>query len=305
MRVRSILAWLLLVLLILFGQSTAGITAHFACEHAGLTVTDLPCLTPLVVPFLIPSLIGIGVGVLLMGAGRRERLLRVSVVAIPALLALDVGGAFLAWRYDGIDAIGTPRTAGTPLFVEEFEDATRPRLEVRATAAQTLAYAQGGYQVRGSGGARTAPFVALPGRYAHTTMTVEARLVGPSENRAIVLGCRHPLSNAVDGYRLVVAPALRQYSVLQWDDGRATPLLEPQISSAIRSDDESNRLSLTCAGARISVTINDVPVADVSLSEAGDVALFSGGRLSIGVNAADEAEVEARFDRLSVTQAPT
>ncbi len=299
MRIRSIFAWFLLVLLILLGQSATGITAHFACEHAGLTVTDPPCLVPLVVPFLVPSLIGVGVGVLLMGAGRRERLLRMSAVAIVALLALDVGGGFLAWRYDGTDAIATTRTPGTPLFVEEFEDPTRPRLDIRTSTAQTLAYLEGGYQVRGSGGERTAPFVALPGRYAHTTMTVEARLVGPTEDRAIVLGCRRPLSSAVDGYRLVVAPALQQFSVVQWDDGRPTPLLEPRASAAIRSGNESNRLSLTCAGEGIAVTINDVPVATVP-----GASLFTGGRLSIGALATDEAEVEARFDRLSVAQAP-
>ena len=44
-------------------------------------------------------------------------------------------------------------------------------------------------------------------------LELDARLVGPIERRAIVLGCRRPLDGSANGYRLAISPEFGRFAL--------------------------------------------------------------------------------------------
>lgn len=132
------------------------------------------------------------------------------------------------------------------------------------------------------------PTVALPGAYGDSTISVDARLVGETRRRQVVVYCR-------SGYALGIEPDARAFFLFRREGGVNHTLADWQPSPAIHSGHETNRVELTCVGTTISASINGTIVASVEddTFQTGAHYLQAGGP---GLTA------QARFDNLRVTQ---
>jgi len=78
--------------------------------------------------------------------------------------------------------------------------------------------------------------------------------------------------------------------------GLSSPKFQP--SAAILPGGAPNRLTAVCAGRRLSLSINTVPVAEVEDSE------FSGSQIGLLAAAVTGTEMNARFDDVAIYAAP-
>ena len=131
----------------------------------------------------------------------------------------------------------------------------------------------------------------------------DARVVGPSAGQVVVLACRlrpapipPPDPPTPSVYRLQVYPATREFELLRIDVGKATALVPRQISTAIRRDDDWNRLELSCIGDRIAARANGV-----DLGAANDGTYTQGSlRVNVGGPLETIPHGEIRIDDLVV-----
>ena len=125
-------------------------------------------------------------------------------------------------------------------------------------------YTEGELRVRrlSTGGGYALPVPHTPD-LDNATLAVDARVVGPSADRLVYISCRRKSSEPNTGYRFEVDPATGQFKVARWDGTNETALSPWRASDAIRRNNESNRLELTCAGNTIEAALNGRSVAKV------------------------------------------
>ena len=160
-------------------------------------------------------------------------------------------------------------------------------------------YADGEYLVR-----RRVPdaswvvFVKVPGYYANAVIAVDARLVGRTEQRHLVLGCRDRGESRASEYRFIVQPATGSFLLIRMDEDEGYALTSWQQSPAIKRGEQTNRLELSCAGSTISASANGELLATVQDSTYPD------GFIWFGVGSEDSANVvvEGRFDNLVISE---
>lgn len=186
----------------------------------------------------------------------------------------------------------TPITGpGAILLSDNFDDPLSGRLRARGDEA---GYRDGEYFIRQSR-LDSAPVERLPGSYADASIAVDVRLV---EGQAAHLLCREQ-PGFVGGYWFAIDLVRGNVIIRRFPGvaGAAASTLVNEFSSAIRRGTASNRLELTCAGSRITASVNGTVVAAV------DDGTYREGRMWIGAGFGGvEAITEARFDNLVVTQ---
>lgn len=164
-------------------------------------------------------------------------------------------------------------------------------------------YVDGEYMVRKVDPALSGVvFVSPSASFASSSIAVDARLVGDSASRYIVLGCRRQAGSQSSEYQLYVepctGPSSTRFGLFRMDNGRSVALSAFKWSSEIRPANASNHIELSCSGTTISASINGAVVVSLEDSTYGE------GRSWMGVTSAESAHlpVEARFDNLLVTQ---
>jgi hypothetical protein len=203
-------------------------------------------------------------------------------------------------RTEAASRASQPPPPSTILLADEFNDAANGVLPVESPTPQRAArgYFEGEYViVQNDPGMERSPISVLPGTYSDTRMAVDARLVGPTDGRVLMVGCRDaPESNS--HYRFAIRPDIGHFELIRWYGLERVPLVEWDPSSAIRLGNAANRLELTCDGPTISASINDVPVGAVQDSS------YPSGGLWVGAGTLESqpATVDGRFDNLVVIQ---
>ena len=187
---------------------------------------------------------------------------------------------------------------GDTILRDDFKDPAKGKLPAESSGPSRYrrGYEGGEYVIQKIDPAwKQMPVAELPGAHQNATLAIDARLVGETRGRYVVLVCRN---SAAGHYRLMLAPTETSFSLTRWDRDKEVILAGWQQSTAIRPGIAVNRLELTCAGDTISATINGTQVLSVQ-----DTQHRTGG-MWIGVDpgAADPAVAEARFANLTVTQ---
>lgn len=110
------------------------------------------------------------------------------------------------------------------------------------------------------------------------------------------LQCRRRGSVDEEQYRFEIRPDLGRFRLLRFRAAQRTVLADWAPASAIQRGNASNRLKLSCVGARITASVNGTGVVSVE-----DAALQS-GELAISAGTLDrQLLTEGRFDNLVVT----
>jgi hypothetical protein len=192
---------------------------------------------------------------------------------------------------------GGPAAAGSVLVDETFADSATGLLPATAPANATLiyGYVDGEYSLRNLEVATQS--LPIPVDATNASIAVDARLIGETTRRTVSVGCRFASDSTGNrGYRLRVEPGVGLFRLVREDGTRDIFLRRDSISQAIRRDNESNRIEITCAGNTITATINGAVVASVIDNT------YTSGSLVIGVGArASGLTSEARFDNLLIT----
>lgn len=190
-----------------------------------------------------------------------------------------------------------PDQPGQVLLADDFADAAAgmlPRLP--RDPSQTRRGYQGGEYLLEALVPRIAPYVRVPGMYGGASIAVDARLVGETDGRVVLLGCRENTAGDRQ-YALLVDPGAGEFALWRDDGPGSHDLVRRAPSAALRRGHEVNRLELSCRGGTITVRINGTQVASVQDRTYGE------GRLWIAVSpVGDIGTVAARLDNLVVTQ---
>jgi hypothetical protein len=208
-------------------------------------------------------------------------------------------GPLFAWE-TGAPADPLAAASGV-LLADDFDDAEAGKLPVVAASLSRAdrGYLGGEYLIRKRDPAmERSPKSLLPGAYADATLAVDARLVGPTDDRVVSIACRDQGGPSGAHYRFEVRPATSQFALTRWDGEARVALLEWQISAAIQPGNVVNHLELSCVGATISASVNMTTLA--SLQDAA----YASGRWWIGAGdlQSPPATVEVRFDNLVLRQ---
>jgi hypothetical protein len=139
------------------------------------------------------------------------------------------------------------------------------------------------------------PIARLPGTYGDGSITVDARLVGATDNRYVTVGCRENGSNE---YRLSLYVTDGTFTLARWDAGTQTVLQGFTANAAIRRANQTNSIELRCAGSTISAIINGTQVASVQDNTYQRGTTFIGAGVFTDVS----ATAEGRFAHLVLTQ---
>jgi len=134
--------------------------------------------------------------------------------------------------------------------------------------------------------------------YGDATIAVDARLVGDTADRTIILLCRVTQESAAhSGYLFQINPSAGQSLLTKLDNGRPATLVPWSPTAAIKAGVATNHLELDCLGNSITARVNGVEVFRVT-----DPATLPPGDVEIGVSrlAPGQGTAEARFSNLTV-----
>lgn len=191
---------------------------------------------------------------------------------------------------------GTTIPEPTVLLADNFDDPAAGKLAKTSPlpADYAVGYVDGEYTIRKLvADWPRSPAVPLPGRYADSVVRVDARLIGEALNRYLVVACRDQ-GVSDSNYRLSIAPSDGSFSLARWDSGREVRLVDWQISPAIKTGNQSNRLELVCVGSKIAAIVNGTQVAAVSDAtyKEGAILLMVSNRVRFPVT------IDSRWDNL-------
>jgi len=199
-------------------------------------------------------------------------------------------------HFDNLVVTKTPPNSVPVLLADPLSDPGTGLFNTDTTGSDQTkySYANGEFVIQKQQASGGLDGKFLPGQYADTSTTVDARLVGTFTDRYVNIGCR---DSDAGGYHLSVIPASGTFRLLKDGPGQETPsrLIDDTPSSAIKRNGEVNRLTLSCVGNTITVTINGTQVG-----QARDNG-FSTGKIYIATGG-DNLTAEARFRNLVVTQ---
>jgi serine/threonine-protein kinase len=146
--------------------------------------------------------------------------------------------------------------------------------------------------------ANYSPAVTIRSDVGNSTVAVDARIVGDPARKFVFLECRAGTSPR-SGYRFVVWPGPTAGWRVYKDIGEKYEDVSGwRQSSAIRPNNETNRLLMSCVGDKITVAVNGVELFTFQ-----DPAYTSGWlRLGAGASLDTGIMAEARFDNLVAVQ---
>lgn len=216
-------------------------------------------------------------------------------VAILVLVAI----ALVAVRESPGTTTETPPTVprvGAVLLADDFNDPAAGYLPAASPDSPfRIGYVDGEYEIAGTRGG----FVALPGVFRDSSLSVDVRLVGDATRRAIGVACR---ASEEGWYQVTVIPDTRSFSLAKFSlTGSATTLIADQVSAAILRGNPVNRLELTCSGTTIAPSANGTPLGSVQ-DETYREGWYQVSVLATVPDLAPGEEVALRLDNLSVTQ---
>lgn len=224
----------------------------------------------------------------------REGRFWISVQTEPGLS----GGAEA--RFDNLVVTAArPPARGEPLLVDEFERDVTGILPSASAAPEQfrVGYVNGEYLVARSAGWAGLPAVLVPGLFVDAVLAVDARLVGETMGRSVVLGCRRSTESPRDGYQLNLDPDGGVVTLGIWVQGNYFRMFN-EASVAIRQGGEVNHVELRCSGNVISAVVNGTLVASVRSTAYRTGWMWLGVVADPGVGGL----VEARFNNLVVRQ---
>ena len=181
---------------------------------------------------------------------------------------------------------------GRVLLADDFADPTAGYLPLESPREEfVLGYIDHEYRIQ----KRDPSFdmfanAYLPGAYGNLSIAVDARLIGPSTDGTVALGCRQ---GPTGGYRADLSPGSFTVALNRLDGSRLVKLSERQ-SLVIKRGTATNHFELRCAGSEVAVIVNDTLVLSVTDST------YTVGQARIGLAARSTGE--ARFANLVVTQ---
>jgi hypothetical protein len=197
-----------------------------------------------------------------------------------------------------------PTLAGQRVLRDTFAEPGLGLLPAESDAPDRYhrGYDQGEYVLSASRSTSPPPVLAAPasGAYGDVTVVVDARLIGETTGRTLIVACRDQGSAAGAGYGLLVSPNRGQAALARWDAGRATMLVDWRTTAAVRRGLQTNRLELRCHDGSITALVNGAQVASIRDST------YPAGVIWLGVseNGGPSPTTEARFDNLAVTGVP-
>ncbi|MBI2760916.1 MAG: serine/threonine protein kinase [Chloroflexi bacterium] len=194
---------------------------------------------------------------------------------------------------------GPPRP-GDVILRDNFDDPTKATLLTQSATPESylLGYDRGEYFIRKvDPNFNRVANVFLPGSYDDVSISVDARLVGESGNRAIYVVCR----SSTDGqYRLVLDMGVGAFLLSRWDGDTEVQLGNKWVTrtDVLRTGTQMNKIELRCEKDTISAVINGQTVGSVKDGT------YKAGRswIGTGVFTGATGTVEVRFDNLVVTQ---
>lgn len=138
--------------------------------------------------------------------------------------------------------------------------------------------------------------VYVPGLYDNVSMAVDARLVGATAGRYIILGCRIA-QDFISQYALYVGPGDGTVELMRWDNNTSVDLKGLQ-SPVVHQGNARNRVELSCVGSTITARVNGVAVISVHDTH------YTAGQLELGVvgTVGVPSTIEGRFTHLLVTR---
>jgi len=147
--------------------------------------------------------------------------------------------------------------------------------------------------------------VVLPGTYADVSISVDARLVDPSDDQFLTVACRS--ADPGSQYRLTIGPGNGIFVIVRWVGGKAITLVGPEVSPSVRTGGESNTLELRCRGSVLDAVINGVHVASFTDTTFKDGRLWVGlshgyGSVPGGASTPLNKAIEGHFTHLVVAQ---
>lgn len=199
-------------------------------------------------------------------------------------------------------SLPSPRApaAGDIVLADNFDNPSAGRLPKQAvdpTKVQ-LGYVGGEYVVKRLDLSLTGGVgAALTDTPSDGTLAVDARIVGDTDGRYVELRCRYR-NNGADFYVMAVMPHDGVYQILRISGGRTVPPEVWRESAAIRRDNATNHLELTCAGSSLSASINGQKVLDLQDNSIPD-GIFV---IAAGNTTQKPGLVEVRFDNLVLTR---
>jgi hypothetical protein len=237
----------------------------------------------------------------------------VAGLAVAAMGVVAVGGVFLArgplsrggpsspaevsaaasagGTLAGIPAGSGPTEPTTIILQDDFQNPSAGRLPPSSEVPWAAnGYESGEYAIKADVYAPLPSAARIPGSYDTVWLSVDARIVGPTTTRTVILQCR---AAALNGYQLEIEPDHSGFAVYRLDAGRKTPIVRPGTSDAIRTGNQTNRVELGCVGNTITARVNGTV-----LGSAEDGTYPHGSAFL--ATAAPGATSEVRFDNLLV-----
>jgi hypothetical protein len=191
------------------------------------------------------------------------------------------------------DLSGISVPSGQLLFQDDFSNANSG-WEIFAEPEASAAYADGEYVLR----LNRAPLRAwglLRGPTLPADLTFSVTVypgAGAASGGAGVI-CR--FADDANYYFFMITSA-GEYIIGKRSGGTQTGLSSPkfQPSDAILPGDAPNRLTAACAGNRLSLSVNTLPVAEVTDND------FTGGQVGLVAAASEGEGLEVRFDDVAI-----
>jgi hypothetical protein len=142
--------------------------------------------------------------------------------------------------------------------------------------------------------------VSPNGSYTDVDVSVDARLYGETDGRAVTVECRRQ-SDGSGGYRLTVEPSRGKFLLTRLGATTSGPLADWTYNDSIAVQNATNRIELQCQGDTIQALVNGDSLASVK------DATFASGGVGIGTERFTNTTprtVEARFKNLRVAFHP-
>ena len=184
--------------------------------------------------------------------------------------AVDDGGPnFQENLADGDSQSGSPSSgaSGTVVASDNFTSPSSgvlPSVSTRPSQWK-IGYLNGGYQIASVGsGADLDDTALINGTYGDVSIAVDARVIqgtSTTPDQTVRLYCRRQASGAgFSGYRLQFSPVSNGWGLYRGDGNTGVSLTGVQFLPGTPSPTASHHLLLTCAGSKISVSIDGTPV---------------------------------------------
>ncbi|MFN8637195.1 MAG: hypothetical protein U0893_25380 [Chloroflexota bacterium] len=217
------------------------------------------------------------------------------------------------------DASSSPSSASAPappapapsspdsrpvLLADDFDDPMHAAFPTTSfmPGQVEVGYVDGEYSLRNIDPLNGSRGTGTQAVYGDASLVFDVRMVGDASGRSISVGCRvttieaAPIRARLSFYNLVIFPDARSFNVIRYDAGVPAQPYGRQFSSAIRPDNEWNRLELSCVGSTVTARANGIDLSTMQDDTHKRGTFF----IVIGGPASAMPHPEARLDNLVI-----